>query len=126
MKEFTIRRAEEYDISDIDKLLFEVNKVHSDVRPDLFKAGAKKYSDDELKKIIADDKTPVFVADKAGKVLGYVFCVHKQYINDSNMTDIKHFISTIYVSTRRFAANILGNRFMSMLLIMLRSAIITT
>ena len=126
MKEFTIRRAEEYDISDIDKLLFEVNKVHSDVRPDLFKAGAKKYSDDELKKIIADDKTPVFVADKAGKVLGYVFCVHKQYINDSNMTDIKHFISTIYVSTRRFAANILGNRFMSMLLIMRRSTIITT
>lgn len=93
MKEFTIRRAEEYDISDIDKLLFEVNKVHSDVRPDLFKAGAKKYSDDELKKIIADDKTPVFVADKAGKVLGYVFCVHKQYINDSNMTDIK----TLYI-----------------------------
>ncbi len=126
MKEFTIRRAEEYDISDIDKLLFEVNKVHSDVRPDLFKAGAKKYSDDELKKIIADDKTPVFVADKAGKVLGYVFCVHKQYINDSNMTDIKHFISTIYVSTRRFAANISGNRFMSMLLIMRRSTIITT
>ena len=126
MKEFTIRRAEEYDISDIDKLLFEVNKVHSDVRPDLFKAGAKKYSDDELKKIIADDKTPVFVADKAGKVLGYVFCVHKQYINDSNMTDIKHFISTIYVSTRRFAANISGNRFMSMLLIMRSSTIITT
>lgn len=126
MKEFTIRRAEEYDISDIYKLLFEVNKVHSDVRPDLFKAGAKKYSDDELKKIIADDKTPVFVADKAGKVLGYVFCVHKQYINDSNMTDIKHFISTIYVSTRRFAANISGNRFMSMLLIMRRSTIITT
>lgn len=93
MKEFTIRRAEEYDIPDIDKLLFEVNKVHSDVRPDLFKAGAKKYSCDELKKIIADDKTPVFVADKGGKVLGYVFCVHRQHINDSNMTDIK----TLYI-----------------------------
>lgn len=126
MKEFTIRRAEEYDIPDIDKLLFEVNKVHSDVRPDLFKAGAKKYSCDELKKIIADDKTPVFVADKGGKVLGYVFCVHRQHINDSNMTDIKHFISTIYVLTRRFAANISGKRFMIMLLITRKKTIITT
>lgn len=93
MEELRIRRAEERDIPAIDKLLFEVHKVHSDVRPDLFKAGAKKYTDGELKKILADEKTPVFVAEKDGAVLGYAFCIYKQFLNDNNMTDIK----TLYI-----------------------------
>lgn len=93
MEELIIRRAEERDIPAIDKLLFEVHKVHSDVRPDLFKAGAKKYTDGELKEILTDAKTPVFVAQKDGKVLGYAFCIHKQFIDDNNMTDIK----TLYI-----------------------------
>ena len=105
MEGFSIRRAEEHDIPGIDKLLFEVHKIHSDVRPDLFKAGSKKYSDDELKKIIADDKTPIFVADKNGSVLGYVFCVHKQYINDNNMTDIK----TLYIDDLCVDETVRGN-----------------
>lgn len=71
-----IRRAESKDIPQIDKLLFQVNKVHSDGRPDLFKAGAKKYTDDELNKILLDDKTPVFAAvDDNDTVLGYAFCI---------------------------------------------------
>lgn len=89
MKEVNIRRAGENDIPVIDKLLFEVHKVHSDVRPDLFKPGAKKYTDEQLKKIIADDKTPVFVAELGVTVVGYAFCIHKQFINDNNMTDVK-------------------------------------
>lgn len=93
MEELKIRRAEESDICVINKLLYEVHKVHSDVRPDLFKPGAKKYSDDELRLILADELRPVFVAEKNKVVLGYVFCVHKQYTDDSNMTDVK----TLYI-----------------------------
>lgn len=93
MEELTIRRAKESDIPTINKLLYQVLKVHSDARPDLFKAGTKKYTDEELKEILADDKTPVFVAKKDGSVLGYAFCVHQQYINNNNMTDIK----TLYI-----------------------------
>ena len=93
MEELIIRRAAESDIFDIDRLLYQVHKVHSDVRPDLFKFGAKKYSDAELKKIINNSKTPVFVAEKRGKIVGYVFCIHKQFIDDNNMTDIK----TLYI-----------------------------
>lgn len=89
----TIRRAEEKDMPAINRLLFEVHKVHSDIRPDLFKSGSKKYTDGQLKAILSDDKTPVFVAEIEGEVLGYAFCVHQQYINDSNMTDIK----TLYI-----------------------------
>ena len=93
MVEIKIRRAKESDIEVIDKLLFEVHKVHSDARPDLFKQGAKKYTDEELKTIISDENTPVFVAEKAEEVLGYAFCIHKQFLNNNNMTDVK----TLYI-----------------------------
>ena len=93
MSKLNIRRAEEKDIPVIDKLLYQVHKVHSDARPDLFKQGAKKYNDEQLKEILADDKTPVFVAEKDGVVAGYAFCIHKQFINDNNMTDVK----TLYI-----------------------------
>lgn len=71
-----IRRANVEDISQIDRLLYQVNKIHSDARPDLFKAGAKKYSDEELRSILTEDNTPVFAAvDDNGELLGYAFCI---------------------------------------------------
>lgn len=88
-----IRRAEERDIPTLDKLLYQVHKVHSDARPDLFKPGAKKYTDDELKTILADSLRPIFVAERDGAVLGYAFCIHQQHVGDSNMTDIR----TLYI-----------------------------
>lgn len=93
MKEIIVRRACAADIPTIDRLLYEVHKVHSDVRPDLFKPGAKKYTDEQLVGILADDATPVFVAVADGTVVGYAFCIHKQFINDNNMTDVK----TLYI-----------------------------
>lgn len=93
MDRLNIRRADTGDIPVIDKLLYEVHKVHSDVRPDLFRRGAKKYTDDELREILADDRRPVFVAERDGTVLGYAFCVHQQHIGDLSMTDIK----TLYI-----------------------------
>ena len=61
-----IRRAVDADIPALDRLLFQVHQVHHEARPDLFKAGAKKYTDAQLKAILADDKTPVFVAERGG------------------------------------------------------------
>ncbi len=89
-----IRRAQECDMDGINDLLFQVCLVHHNGRPDLFKYGAKKYTDEELKNIIHDDKTPIFVAvDEKNKVLGYAFCVFKQYLHDNILTDIK----TLYI-----------------------------
>lgn len=62
MADMTIRRATAADIPQIDELLRQVLEVHHAGRPDLFKGGAKKYTDEELKTILADDQTPVFVA----------------------------------------------------------------
>lgn len=93
MSELNIRRAVDSDINIINKLLYQVHKVHSDARPDIFKPGAKKYTDDELRALISQDNTPIFVAVQDGAVVGYAFCVYKQFINDNNMTDIK----TLYI-----------------------------
>ena len=72
----TVRRAMERDIPAIMKLLVQVNMVHHNGRPDLFKGPTTKYGPEELKAIFADDETPVFVCvDEAGRVLGHGFCV---------------------------------------------------
>lgn len=99
-----IRRARIQDIPTLDKLLFEVHKVHSDARPDLFKAGAKKYTDEELAAIIPDDNRPIFVAEAGGEVVGYAFCIHMQFVNDNNMTDVR----TLYIDDLCVDENVRG------------------
>ena len=89
-----IRRAKNTDMPGINKLLEQVLMVHHNGRPDLFKSGAKKYTDEELVEIIGDDSKPIFVAvDEADKVLGYAFCVFQQHINNNILTDVK----TLYI-----------------------------
>ena len=89
-----IRRAKGQDMEGINRLLCQVLTVHHNGRPDLFKADAKKYTNDELCDILQDDSRPVFVAvDEASRVLGYAFCIFKQYLDDNILTDIK----TLYI-----------------------------
>ncbi len=89
-----IRRACEQDMEGIGRLLCQVLTVHHNGRPDLFKADVKKYTDDELRDIIQDDARPVFVAvDEASRVLGYAFCMSKQFPDDNILTDIR----TLYI-----------------------------
>lgn len=89
-----IRRAQEKDIARINKLLFQVNLVHHNGRPDLFKYGTRKYTDEQLREIIQDDKRPILVAaDENDNVLGYAFCVFEQHVNDNILTDIR----TLYI-----------------------------
>lgn len=78
----TVRRAIKEDIPSLDHLLLQVRKVHSDLRPDLFRDGTKKYTDDELYAIITDNNTPIFVYEEDGKILGHAFCVLEDYSNN--------------------------------------------
>lgn len=84
-----IRRAEEKDIEQLNRLLFQVQKVHSDGRPDLFRPGAKKYTDGELVKIIRDDQRPVYVAVEGEQMFGYAFCVYETTEGSASQTDRK-------------------------------------
>lgn len=84
-----IRRAEQKDIHYINDLLYQVLNVHHKGRPDIFKANAKKYTDEQLKSIIDDENTPIFVYDDNGRVKGYVFCVITQQKGSNILTDLK-------------------------------------
>jgi len=87
-----IRKAEERDIPAVLSLLEQVNRIHHEGRPDLFNL-ATKYSDEDLKGIFADEKTPVFVFEDDSNVLGYIFCVLKETNGDRLLADIK----TLYI-----------------------------
>ena len=93
MEDTMIRKAELRDIPALGRLLYEVHKVHSDVRPDLFKAGARKYTDGQLEEILQSGERPVFVAEQDGQVAGYAFCIPKQFVGDRSMTDVR----TLYI-----------------------------
>ena len=88
-----IRRAKETDIIDIHRLLYQVNLVHHQGRPDIFKIGINKYTDEQLKNIICDDSRPILVAEDEGHVVGYAFCIYEQHPDDNILTDIK----TLYI-----------------------------
>ena len=89
-----IRRAEACDIPGIMDLLVQVDMVHHSIRPDLFNGPATKYTADELKALLADEHTPVFVCvDGHGKVLGHCFCVFQRHVGHNVLTDVK----TLYI-----------------------------
>ena len=73
-----IRKAENKDIPSVLALLSQVLSVHAEIRPDLFKAGTTKYTEEELESLFQDAETPVFVAEEQEKVLGYAFCQVRQ------------------------------------------------
>ncbi|MBO4837103.1 MAG: GNAT family N-acetyltransferase [Clostridia bacterium] len=94
MHNHIIRRAEDKDIGAVLRLLTQVNMVHHNGRPDLFRGPATKYSDRELSGIFHDDGRPVFVYDDPQQgVLGYAFCILQQHVGSQLMTDIK----TLYI-----------------------------
>ncbi|MBR2281437.1 MAG: GNAT family N-acetyltransferase [Spirochaetales bacterium] len=84
----TVRRAIQCDVPSIIELLKQVNKVHYDGRPDLFRL-ATKYTEEELSGIIENDRSPVFVCvDGDGVVLGHGFCVFQRPENTNLLQDI--------------------------------------
>ena len=89
-----VRRAENKDIEKILDLLIQVDMVHHNGRPDIFKGPVTKYDAEQLKDIIKDDNRPVFVCvDDNDKVLGHAFCMHQQIQDHKLLTDIK----TLYI-----------------------------
>ena len=89
----TIRRAVQNDIPALSELLRQVCNVHHQGRPDLFKPDGTKYTSEQLTELIADDSRPIFVAETEEGVKGYAFCMFKQHMNDTCVTDIR----TLYI-----------------------------
>ncbi len=90
----SVRFAQEKDIPRIMELLLQVDMVHHNGRPDIFKGPATKYSASELKELLADEQYVIFVCvDDSDKAIGHAFCIHKQVLGDNVLTDIK----TLYI-----------------------------
>ena len=87
-----IRKATKNDIEHIINLLHQVNMVHYQIRPDLFKPHTTKYNEQELCKLLDDNSRPIFVFDDNG-VLGYAFCQITEIQNNILLQDTK----TLYI-----------------------------
>ena len=87
-----IRKAISTDIKRIIELLHQVNMVHAEIRPDLFKPHTTKYNEQELDALLTDDLSPIFIYDD-GSVQGYAFCQIKEVKDNILLQDIK----TLYI-----------------------------
>ena len=89
-----IRPARESDIPRLGDLLLQVCRVHHQGRPDLFRAGGRKYDDEELRRLLKDPDRPILVAeDEGGWVTGYAFCVYQHHRNEGSFNDM----TTLYL-----------------------------
>lgn len=83
-----VRRAEERDIPRMGDLLLQVCRVHWEGRPDLFREGGRKYSDEELAALLKDESRPILVAeDGDGVVQGYAFCAVQRHAGEGSLRD---------------------------------------
>ena len=82
-----IRLAQTGEIPGMINLLRQVGQVHHDIRPDLFREGAQKYSEEDLTALLQDATRPIFVGVEDGRMLGYCFCVIKDYRGSGVQTD---------------------------------------
>ena len=89
-----IRKAEERDIPRMGDLLLQVCRVHHEGRPDLFRAGGRKYNDEELRKLLRDPERPILVAlDDDDVVQGYAFCIYQRHQGEGSFNDM----TTLYL-----------------------------
>lgn len=88
-----LRFAKEADIPALNRLLRQVLQVHHGGRPDIFRPDTKKYTNAELKALLADPLTPIFVAQQGEEVLGYAFCQLQETKNNLLLQDRK----TLYI-----------------------------
>ena len=101
-----IRRAKPQDLEGLKALLYQVCQIHADGRPDLFKAGGIKYTDQELLDIIPDDSRPVFVCAEENRVLGYAFCILEEGRESTSL----HPVRTLYLDDLCVDESVRGRR----------------
>lgn len=84
-----IRFAEFRDIPCIIDLLRQVGETHHQIRPDLFRAGAQKYDEAALNRLLTDPNRPILAAEEQGKMVGYCFCILQTTKDDPVLCDRK-------------------------------------
>lgn len=88
-----IRLADVRDIPGMIRLLRQVGQVHHEIRPDLFRSGAQKYNEEDLKELLKDPARPIFAAVEGDFLLGYCFCILEETAGNPVLMDDK----TLYI-----------------------------
>ena len=92
-----IRFAIDADTPGIHSLLSQVLELHAAGRPDIFRSGTCKYTDEQIHELIADDSQPLFVAvaeDAApGELMAYAICKIEDFRASNNHQPIR----TLYI-----------------------------
>ncbi len=99
-----IRLANNSDIPGMIGLLKQVGEVHHRIRPDLFRAGAQKYSEEDLEALLKDESRPIFVGVEGGRMLGYCFCILEEVKDNPVLRDVK----SLYIDDLCVDENIRG------------------
>lgn len=81
-----IRQATIKDLKRINELLYQVQDIHAKGRPDIFKIGTKKFSDDELKDIVTNSDLKFYIYEIDNLLIGYI-CL--KIINDEESNSKK-------------------------------------
>ena len=89
-----LRRATVKDVKELFDLLSTVQALHVNGRPDIFKAGATKYTHEQIASIVENENTPVFVlVDEKDTAVGYAFCSIQEETETENLCAQK----TLYI-----------------------------
>ena len=99
-----IRLANNSDIPGMIELLKQVGEVHHNIRPDLFRAGAQKYSETDLEELLKDETRPIFVGVEDSRMLGYCFCILEEVKDNPVLRDVK----SLYIDDLCVDENIRG------------------
>lgn len=78
----SIRKANINDVNGINALLYQVQDVHANGRPDIFIKGTKKFKDEELIEILNGNDLIFYVYEANKKILGYI-CIKIIIENES-------------------------------------------
>jgi len=97
--------ANESHIPGMIRLLDQVGQVHHQIRPDLFRSGARKYSEADLALLLQDPSRPILIAEEQGQVAGYCFCMFQEVRDSSVLCDRK----TLYIDDLCLDENVRGS-----------------
>lgn len=85
-----IRKATINDSEEILKLLYQIHKIHSNNRQDIFKKNSVKYNKEELLRILNSEKYHIYVyEDENKKVLAHLFFILEEIFESNSLENRK-------------------------------------
>lgn len=67
-----IRESDKKDCEELCELFDELNEIHRDPLPDAFKKIEKEKIKEFTRRILSDENSVIFVAENAGKLIGFI------------------------------------------------------